>query len=59
MADRSRAHLMLAKLYEHHKRDFRGALKHAPLAAGAEEAAGVLKRLNRLEGRLERAGSAE
>ncbi len=59
VAERSRAHLMLAKLYEHHKRDFRGALKHAPLAAGAEEAAGVLKRLNRLEGRLERAGSAE
>ncbi|MED5464989.1 MAG: ribonuclease H-like domain-containing protein [Myxococcota bacterium] len=57
--ERSRAHLMLAKLYEHQKKDFQGALEHASLAEGAEEAAGVLKRLKRLEGRLESAASAK
>ncbi len=56
--DRARAHLMLARVWEHRLKDPSAALAHAQLAAAAEPAEANVRRLVRLGARAARASSA-
>lgn len=51
---RSHIHLSLAKLYEHKKKDFKNAIKHARHTALAEKQSGQERRINRLKMRMQK-----